>query len=84
MTVPLVAITIVAKLIIWLIYKVFHSFSVTNNAVLCKFNWKGLNLKDGNKCPFKDLKICKAVKGKHERSMFLPVGWIKLHSSKLN
>ena len=34
--------------------------------------------------PFKNLKICKVVKVKHERSMFLPVRWIKLHSSELN
>ena len=70
---------------IWLIEKLFYHFSVTNNAVLLEVNWKGLNLlKGGNKPPFKDLKICKAVESKHERTMFLPVGWKKLHSSKLN
>ena len=52
--------------------------------MLIELNWKELNLKSENKDLFKDLKIWKAVKGKHERSMFLPVGWIKLHSSKLN
>ena len=57
----------------------WQTFSVTNNAVLSEFNWKGMNLKGGNKRPFKDLKICKAVKVKHEMSMLLPVGWIKLH-----
>ena len=71
-------------MVIWLIEKLFHRFSVTNNAILSEFNQKGLNLKSGNKRLFKDLKICKAVKGKHERSMFLPVAWMKLHSSELN
>ena len=71
-----VTIITVANLVIWLIDKLFHRFSVTNNAVLSEFNWKGLNLKGGNKRPFKDLKICKAVKDKHERSMFLPVRWL--------
>ena len=52
------------------------------NAVL--FSWKGLNLKVRNKCQLKYLKICKAVKGKHERSMVLPVEWIKLDSGELN
>ena len=51
-----------------------HCFSLTNNAVLSKFNWKGFDLNVGNKRPFKNLKICKAVKGKHERTIFLPVG----------
>ena len=74
----------VANLVIWLIDKYFHRFSVTNNAVLSQYNWKELNLKGGNKRPFKDLKIGKAVKGKHEKSVFLPVGWMKLHSRELN
>ena len=30
-----------------------------------EFNWKALNLKGRNKRSFKDLEICKAVKGKH-------------------
>ena len=47
--------------------------------MLIQFTWKRLNLNGGNKRAFKELKICKAVKGKHERSMFLPVVWIKLH-----
>ena len=47
--------------------------------MLIDINWKVLNLNGGNKRVFKDLKICKAAKGKHERSMFLPVVWIKLH-----
>lgn len=68
---------------IWLIDKLFDRFSVTNNVDLSKFNGKRLNLNGGNKRPFKDLKICKAVKGKYERSMFLSVGWIKLLSSEL-
>ena len=71
-------------MVIWLIEKLFHRLSVTNNAILSKFNWKGLCLKGENKRSFKDLKICKAVKGKHEKRIFLPFGWIKLHSSKLN
>ena len=55
-------------MVIWLIEKPFHCFSVTNNALLSEFSWKGL--KGGNKCPFKKLKICKAIKAKHEWSMF--------------
>ena len=47
--------------------------------MIIEFNWKGLNLNGGNKRAFKDLKICKVVKVKHERSMFLPVVWVKLH-----
>ena len=47
--------------------------------MLIEFSWKELNLNGGNKRAFKGLKICKAVKGKHESSMFLPVVWIKLH-----
>ena len=40
----------VANLIIWLIDKLFHRFSVINKAALPEFIWKGLNLlKDGNK-----------------------------------
>ena len=80
-----VTIISVANLVILLNEKLFHRFNVTNNAALSKFNCKVLNLKGGNKRLLKDLKICKAVvKGKHESSMFLPIGWIKLHSSKLN
>ena len=37
----------------------FHPFSVTNNAVLLEFNWRGINMKSGNKRPFKDLKHAK-------------------------
>ena len=85
MTVPFTHNITVANLIVWLIDKLFHCFSLTNNAAaLSELNCKGLNLKGGNKRQFKDLKICKVAKGKHERSMFLPVGWIKLHSSELN
>ena len=58
------AIITVANLIIWLIDKLFHRFSLTNNAVLSDLSWKVLGLKGANKCPFKDLKICKAVKVK--------------------
>ena len=47
--------------------------------MLIQFNWKKLNLNDGNKRAFKDLKICKAVKSKNERSMFLQLVSIKLH-----
>ena len=66
----------VANLIIWLINKLYHCFSVTTDAVMSEFSWKGLSLKGGNKRPFKDLKICKAVKSKHERSMFLHICWV--------
>ena len=59
----------------------FHRFSVSNNATLSEFNWKGVNVKGGNKCPFETLKICKPVKGKHQRSMNFPVDCNKLKSS---
>ena len=67
-------------------WQTFPSFlSVTNNAVLSKFNWKWLNLKGGNKRPFNDLKICKAVKGKHGSSMFYPLGrWSYIQASWTN
>ena len=71
-------------MIIWLIDKVFHRFSLSKNSDLSEFNWKGLEFKGGNKRPCKDLKFCEAVKGEHQRSMFLQLGWIKLHSSELN
>ena len=63
-----------ANLVIWLTEKLFHRFSVTNNAVLSELTWKGLDLKNGIKSPFKDLKICQEVKDKHKRNIFLPVG----------
>ena len=34
----------------------------TNNIVLSELNWKGMNLKSGDKWPFKSLKICESVK----------------------
>lgn len=43
-----------------------------------------MNLKDGNKRTFKDLKICQAVKGKFKTSMVLRVHWTKLQSSSAN
>ena len=41
MTVPFT----LANLVIWLFDKVFHRVSLTNNAVLSEFSWKGLDLK---------------------------------------
>ena len=58
-------ISTVVNLIIWLIGKLFHRFSVANNAVLSEFSWKRLQSKGVNKSPFKDMKICKSLKRKH-------------------
>ena len=76
-------ITTVTNFIIPLTDILYHLCNVANNAALPEFSWKELDMKDGNKRPLEDCNPCKAVKGKHERSMFLTVGWIKLHSWEL-
>ena len=76
-------ITTVTNLIILLTDTLYHRCNVANNTALSEFNWKELNMKDGNKRPLEGFNTCKAVQGKHERSVFLTVGWIKLHSWEL-
>ena len=76
-------ITTVTNFIIPLTDILYHLCNVANNAALPEFSWKELDMKDGNKRPLEDCNPCKAVKGKHERSTFLTVGWIKLHSCEL-
>ena len=49
-----------------------------------ELNWERINLKDGNKKPFKDLKIYQTVKGKLKKSMVLPVECIKFQSNCAN
>ena len=49
-----------------------------------ELNWERINLKDGNKKQFKDLKIYQTVKGKLKKSMVLPVECIKFQSNCAN